>query len=66
MKGSHHIWKTPWKGDPRINLQEVKGRAKPYQVEQVIDALQKKLDIERQEKEQTAKGDTHYATDQNK
>ena len=21
-RGSHHIFKTPWKGDPRINLQK--------------------------------------------
>lgn len=29
IKGSHHIFKTPWPGDPRINLQEVRGKAKP-------------------------------------
>ena len=22
IKGSHHIFKTPWKGDPRINIQK--------------------------------------------
>jgi hypothetical protein len=34
-----HI-KTPWPGDPRINLQEGGGgKAKPYQVQQVIQAL---------------------------
>jgi len=38
-KGSHHIFKTPWMGDPRLNLQADKGKAKPYQVEQVIAAL---------------------------
>ncbi len=43
IKGSHHIFKTPWPGDPRLNLQSAKGKAKPYQVEQVISAL-KKLD----------------------
>jgi hypothetical protein len=43
VKGSHHIFKTPWPGDPRLNLQSDKGKAKPYQVEQVIAAL-KKLD----------------------
>lgn len=41
IKGSHYILKTPWKGDPRINLQKVKGKAKPYQVDQVIDALER-------------------------
>jgi len=43
-KGSHHIFKMPWAGDPRINLQEDarnKGKAKPYQVKQVIAALRK-------------------------
>jgi hypothetical protein len=43
VKGSHHIFKMPWPGDPRLNLQSDKGKAKPYQVEQVIAAL-KKLD----------------------
>ena len=41
VRGSHHIFKTPWPGDPRLNLQSDKGRAKPYQVEQVIAALRK-------------------------
>lgn len=44
ISGSHHIFKTPWKGDPRINLQVSKGskgKAKPYQVRQVISALKK-------------------------
>lgn len=40
--GSHHIFKTPWPGDPRLNLQEEQGgKAKPYQVRQLIHALQK-------------------------
>lgn len=41
ISGSHHIFKTPWQGDPRINLQADKGKAKPYQVEQVIAALKR-------------------------
>ncbi|HBE81828.1 MAG TPA: toxin HicA [Blastocatellia bacterium] len=41
MKGSHHIFKMPWPGDPRLNIQSDKGKAKPYQVEQVIAALNK-------------------------
>lgn len=44
IKGSHYIFRTPWKGNPRINLQKVKGNAKPYQVDQVIDALEKLLE----------------------
>ncbi len=40
IKGSHHIFKMPWPGDPRINLQKSKGgKAKAYQVQQVISAL---------------------------
>ncbi|MDX9788915.1 MAG: type II toxin-antitoxin system HicA family toxin [Desulfobacterales bacterium] len=41
IKGSHHIFKTPWKGDPRINLQKDGKDAKPYQVRDVIRALEK-------------------------
>ena len=38
---SHAIFKTPWPGDPRVNIQNAKGRAKPYQVRQVLQAIQK-------------------------
>ncbi|MBN1383056.1 MAG: toxin HicA [Deltaproteobacteria bacterium] len=43
--GSHHIYKTPWKGDPRINIQNHKGKAKAYQVKQVLLAIEK-LEVE--------------------
>ncbi len=36
---SHRIYKTPWQGDPRINIQNKKGKAKSYQVKQVLLAL---------------------------
>lgn len=36
---SHNIWKMPWAGDPRINLQDAGGKAKPYQVRQVLQAI---------------------------
>jgi len=39
--GSHRIYKTPWQGDPRINIQQSKGKAKAYQVKQVLMAIQK-------------------------
>ncbi len=29
---SHLIFKMPWPGDPRVNIQEAGGKAKPYQV----------------------------------
>ena len=41
IKGSHHIFKTPWKGDPRINIQKDGKMAKPYQVKLVLRALEK-------------------------
>lgn len=37
---SHCIFKTPWPGDPRINIQDDKGKAKAYQVRQVLQAIQ--------------------------
>jgi hypothetical protein len=47
VRGSHHIFKTPWQGDPRINLQKGKGGlAKPYQVRQVLNALRKLKEFE--------------------
>lgn len=41
INGSHHIFKTPWKGDPRINIQRDGKMAKPYQVSLVCRALAK-------------------------
>jgi len=41
IAGSHHIFKTPWQGEPRINLQRDGKMAKPYQVRQVKKALEK-------------------------
>lgn len=39
---SHCIYKTPWQGDPRVNIQEGKnGKAKVYQVRQVLAAIDK-------------------------
>ena len=38
---SHRIYRTPWKGDPRINIQNSKGKAKAYQVKQILKALDK-------------------------
>jgi hypothetical protein len=41
MCRSHYIFKTPWKGDPRINLQKVEKMAKFYQVRDVKKAIEK-------------------------
>jgi len=46
---SHRIYKTLWQGDPRVNIQNDKGMAKPYQVKQVLKA------IDRLEKQGNAK-----------
>ncbi len=51
VSGSHHIFKTPWQGDPRINLQKGKDKnAKPYQVQQVLNALRKLKELEEDKK----------------
>lgn len=39
---SHAVFKTPWPGDPRVNIQNDKGKAKTYQVRQVLKAIDKK------------------------
>jgi hypothetical protein len=62
MKGSHHIFKTPWSGDPRINLQADErnaGKAKPYQVKQVIAALRKLQEMQQSEE----KGEASHAAE---
>lgn len=38
---SHCIYKTPWQGDPRVNIQNDRGMAKPYQVRQVLKAIER-------------------------
>ena len=38
---SHCVFKTPWPGDPRVNVQNKNGYAKPYQVRQVLAAIAK-------------------------
>ena len=38
---SHRVYRTPWPGDPRVNIQEDKGFAKAYQVRQVVKAIDK-------------------------
>ncbi|MGA2448000.1 MAG: toxin HicA [Polyangiaceae bacterium] len=37
---SHRVWKMPWAGDPRVNMQESKGgKAKAYPVRQLLTAV---------------------------
>lgn len=42
---SHRVYKTPWRGDPRANIQNSKGKAKAYQVRQVLKAIER-LEVE--------------------
>jgi hypothetical protein len=42
---SHRVYKTPWVGDPRVNIQDNKGKAKSYQVRQVLKAIAR-LEVE--------------------
>ena len=39
--GSHCVFRTPWPANPRVNIQNNKGKAKPYQVRQVLQAIDK-------------------------
>ncbi len=36
---SHRVYKTPWPGNPRVNIQNSGGKAKAYQVRQVLLAI---------------------------
>lgn len=38
---SHRIYKMPWQGDPRVNIQNDRGAAKAYQVRQVLKAIER-------------------------
>ena len=44
---SHAVFKTPWPGDPRVNIQNDKGMAKPYQVRQVLLAVERSQEMDR-------------------
>ena len=38
---SHRIYRMPWQGDPRVNIQNDKGMAKTYQIKQVLKAIER-------------------------
>jgi hypothetical protein len=38
---SHAVFKMPWPGDPRVNIQDDHGKAKADQVRQVLLAINK-------------------------
>lgn len=53
--GSHHIFSHPDVSE-RINLQDVRGQAKPYQMRQVLEVMETNgltLDAEEAEEEET-------------
>jgi hypothetical protein len=42
---SHRVYQTTWQGDPRVNIQNKKGKARAYQVRQVLKAIER-LELE--------------------
>ena len=42
---SHRVYRTPWQGDSRVNIQSKKGKARAYQVRQVLKAIER-LELE--------------------
>nr|WP_198428692.1 toxin HicA [Nocardia bovistercoris] len=51
--GSHAVFKTPWVGDPRINIQaDPNGGCKMYQLKQVIAAIDKLQEMQAEEDDQ--------------
>ncbi|GHT52192.1 hypothetical protein FACS1894106_0360 [Spirochaetia bacterium] len=55
ISGSHHIFKMPWQGDPRINIQKDGNMAKEYQVKAVMNAIEK-LQLENNKPEEKNHG----------
>lgn len=50
-KTSHKTYKTPWPGDPRVNIQNANGKAKPYQVAQVLRAIERLTIVKKKNEE---------------
>jgi hypothetical protein len=50
MGSSHRVNKTPWSGDSRVNIQNDNGKAKHYQVRQVLKAVNRLMEEEHVEK----------------
>jgi hypothetical protein len=43
---SHAVFRMPWPGDPRVNIQNAHGKAKVYQVRQVLEAINKLKELQ--------------------
>lgn len=39
--GGDCVFKMPWSGNPRVNIQNKNGMAKPYQMRQVLRAIER-------------------------
>lgn len=52
---SHAVFRTPWQGDPRVNIQNDHGKAKAYQVRQVLAALARLEEEQREGSKNTDK-----------
>lgn len=57
--GSHVVYTMLWAGDPRVNIQNDNGSAKPYQVRQVIKAIDRLAALHDSE-EGPLMSDNHY------
>jgi hypothetical protein len=38
---SYRVYRMPWQGDPRVNIQSKTGKARAYQVKQVLKAIER-------------------------
>ena len=38
---SHRVYKTPWPANPRVNIQDSRGKAKAYPIRQVLAAIER-------------------------
>ena len=44
QRGSRLFHRTPWQGEPMVNIQRIRGMAKPYQVRQALKAIDKLME----------------------
>ena len=54
---SHAVFRTPWPGDPRVNIQNERGKAKTYQVRQVLAAIDKLKGLQDERRSETESED---------
>jgi hypothetical protein len=53
---SHRVWKMPWPGDPRVNLQMgASGKARAYQIRQVLQPIDRLREQRTSEARQSGK-----------